>query len=97
GRLILPAAGTGGGTVRGRDPDGDLHPGDRHGLAGPVLAAFVVADVVAGGGAFDLAGAVARTAGGHQAVQDGTADPADVIWIAGVRDAAGCGDLVAGG
>ena len=89
--------GTRGGTVRGRDPDGDLHPGDRYGLAGPVLAAFVVADVVAGGGAFDLAGAVARAAGGQQAVQDGTADPAGVDWVCGVRHAAGCDDLVAGG
>ena len=77
GRLVR-AAGARGGTVRRRDPDGDLHPGDRHGLAGTVLAAFLVADVVAGGGAFDLAGAVARTAGGQQAVQDGTADPAGV-------------------
>src|SRR5439155_2983135 len=96
GRLVR-AAGARGGTVRGRHPDGDLHPGDRYGLAGTVLAAFVVADVVAGGGAFDLAGAVARAAGGQQAVQDGTADPAGVDWVCGVRDAAGCGDLVAGG
>jgi len=36
GRLVR-AAGARGGTVRGRDPDGDLHPGDRHGLAGTVL------------------------------------------------------------
>ena len=48
GRLAR-AAGACGGTVRGRDPDGDLYPGDRHGLAGTVLAAFLVADVVAGG------------------------------------------------
>ena len=66
-------------------------------MAGTVLAAFVVADVVAGGRAFDLAGAVAGAAGGQQAVQDGAADPAGVAWVAGVRDAAGCGDLVAGG
>src|SRR5271157_839488 len=71
--------------------------GDRHGLAGTVLVTFLVADVVAGGGAFDLAGAVARAAGGQQAGKDGTADPAGVGWVCGVRDAAGCGDLVAGG
>ena len=66
-----------------------------HGLGrdGPVL----VADVIAGSGAFDLAGAIARAAGGQQASQDGPADPAGVAWIAGVRDAAGGGDLVAGG
>jgi len=61
------------------------------------MAAFLVADVVAGGGAFDLAGAVARAAGGQQVSQDGTADPADVRWVAGIGDTAGCGDLVAGG
>src|SRR5690348_11934266 len=96
GRLVR-AAGTRGRTVRGRDPDGDLHPGDRHGLAGTVLAAFGVADVVAGGGAFDLAGAVTRAAGRQQVSQDGTADPAGVVWVCGACDAAGCGDLVAGG
>ena len=43
---------------------------------------LVVADVVAGGGAFDLAGAVARAAGGQQVGQDGTADPAgQVAWV----------------
>ncbi len=61
------------------------------------MAAFLVADVVAGGGAFDLAGAVARAAGGQQVSEDGTADPAGVTWVCGVRDAAGCGDLVASG
>src|SRR5271166_3567092 len=94
---LVRAAGARGGTVRRRDPDRDLHPGDRHGLAGAGLVTFLVADVVAGGGAFDLAGAVARAAGGQQAGKDGTADPAGVGWVCGVRDAAGCGDLVAGG
>src|SRR5208337_4721378 len=63
---LVRAAGARGGTVRRRDPDRDLYPGDRHGLAGTVLVTFLVADVVAGGGAFDLAGAVARAAGGQQ-------------------------------
>ena len=45
GRLVR-AAGTRGGTVRRRDPDGDLHPGDRHGLAGTVLVTFLVAFVL---------------------------------------------------
>src|SRR5262249_6661152 len=86
-RLVLPAAGTGGGPVRGRGDDGDLDPGDPCGQFGPAL----VADVVAGGGTFHFPGAVARPPGGQQAGEDGAADPAGVAWAAGVLDAA-CGD-----
>ena len=60
------------------------------------MAAFLVADVVAGGRAFDLAGAVARAAGGQQVSEDGTADPAGVVWVCGARDAAGFGVAEAG-
>ena len=49
----------------------------------------VVAVEVAGGGAFDLAGAVAGPPGLQEAVQDGAADPADARGVAGVGDAAG--------
>src|SRR5215813_6455432 len=56
----------------------------------------VVAVEVAGGGAFDLAGAVAGPPGRQEAVQDGAADPADARGVAGIGDAAGGGDLVAG-
>src|SRR5208282_821464 len=79
GRLVLPVAGTGGGPVRRRGPDRDLYPGDGHGLSGSVLVP--VLGVVAGGGAFDLAGAVPRAAGGQQVREDGTADLAGVIGV----------------
>ena len=45
GRLVLATAGTGGGPVRGRGDDGDLHPGDPGGQLGPVLVADVVREV----------------------------------------------------
>src|SRR5271157_2253037 len=78
------------GPVRGRGDDGDLHPGDPRGQLGPVL----VADVVPGGGAFHFPGAVACPPGGQQAGEDGAADPADVVWVAGVFDAARGDDLL---
>ena len=52
---------------------------------------------VAGGGAFDLAGAVPGPAGGQQGGQDGAADDAGQVGRAVRADAGGGGELVAGG
>ena len=57
---------------------------------------LVVAVEVAGGGAFDLAGAVAGPAGGQQGGQDGAADDAGQVGGRGA-DPCGGGELVAGG
>ena len=50
--------------------------------------------MVPGGGAFHFPGAVACPPGGQQACEDGAADPADVVWVAGVFDAARGDDLL---
>ena len=59
--------------------------------------AAVVAAEVAGGGALDLAGAVAGTAGGQQGRQDSAADDAGQVGWALGADARGGDELVAGG
>jgi len=70
---------------RGRGADGDVDRGDDgDGVGSPVAVVEV-----AGGGAFDLAGAEAGPAGGQQGGQDGAADDADQIGRAVWADALG--------
>src|SRR5690348_14675883 len=76
----------------GRCGDGDGDGGDLLGEGGAGVAG---AAGVAGGGALDLAGAVAGAAGVQQAGQDGAADDAGVRG--GGADALGGGELVDGG
>jgi len=59
------------------------------------VGAAVIAVEVAGGGAFDLAGAEAGTAGGQQSGQDSPADDAGQVNGAVGADAAGSGELLA--
>src|SRR5207247_6397268 len=74
-----------------RGADGDVDGGDGGGRLGP----SVVAVEVAGGGAFDLAGAEAGTAGGQQRGQDRASDDAGQVSWAVRAGAAGGGELLA--
>src|ERR1039458_5674179 len=76
GLAVGPAlAGAGGGVIEGRGAHGDGDRGDRGGGVGSLVAVVEVA----GGGAFDLAGAEPGPAGGQQGGQDGAADDAGQV------------------
>ena len=75
GRGVCGASGAAG--PMGWGVHGDVDRGDGGRQAGPA----VVAVEVAGGGAFDLAGAVAGPAGGQQRGQDGAADDAGQVGL----------------
>ena len=94
GPAVGPAlAGPGGGVIEWRGADGDAERGDH----GDGVGSLVAVVEVAGGGAFDLAGAEAGPAGGQQGGQDGAADDAGQVGRVIRPDPLGCGELVACG